>query len=230
MPPKKQVTYGSEDEDSVVESVESEDEGDDNDDYTEEDQDDLDLEEDGGDNLSDANSEVGANYPGYADEDDDNDDPEQRAEIQIMQPNDGDSLPDDLNDLDEEDYNNHLRKFGDVAHQEHVSRFHSELKAISPEEMQALCTVVRDAQGNIVDPLHTTMPRMTKYERTRILSERACQIERGAPPFIALPDSIIQAHTIAEHEFNAGLLPFIISRPMSGGGMEYWKISDLEII
>jgi DNA-directed RNA polymerase subunit K/omega len=229
MPPKKQVTYGSEDEDSVVDSVNSEDEGDgdDIDDYTEDQDDELELEEEDGDNTSDAMGETVE----YADEDDEDGAEQERTEIQIMQPNDdNDSLPDDLNDLDEEDYNNHLRKFGDVAHREHVSRFHSELKAISPEEMQALCTVVRDAQGNIVDPLHTTMPRLTKYERTRVLSERACQIDRGAPPFIALPDSIIQAHTIAEYEFNAGLLPFIISRPMSGGGMEYWKLSDLENI
>jgi DNA-directed RNA polymerase subunit K/omega len=134
-------------------------------------------------------------------------------------------------DDDDEDVNMdaHLRKFDAASHQELISKHHTELQTISPEEMRALCKISRDSTGKIVDPLHTTMPRLTKYEKTRIIGVRASQIEAGSPPFIQLPDSIILSYTIAEMEFNAKVLPFIVARPLCNS-VEYWRLCDLEVI
>ena len=39
---------------------------------------------------------------------------------------------------------------------------------------------VKLENGNIIDPLHKTIPFLTKYEYTRVLGQRSKQIEEGA--------------------------------------------------
>tara|TARA_B110000046_G_C12697363_1_gene275117 strand:+ start:22 stop:366 length:345 start_codon:yes stop_codon:yes gene_type:complete len=73
-----------------------------------------------------------------------------------------------------------------------------------------------------------TSPNLTKYERTRILSERAQQISDGSKPLIPNPERYTQCYDIALEELNKGKLPFIIRRPYANG-FEYWKIDDLII-
>ena len=71
---------------------------------------------------------------------------------------------------------------------------------------------------------------MTKYEKTRIIGERARQLNSGANPFIVVDPSVIDGYLIALEEFKAKKIPFIIKRPLPNGSCEYWKVSDLEII
>jgi DNA-directed RNA polymerase I, II, and III subunit RPABC2 len=71
-----------------------------------------------------------------------------------------------------------------------------------------------------------TTPTLSKYEKTRILSERSSQINRGAKPFIINPSSYSNAYDIALQEFNEKKIPFIIKRPY-GNTFEYWKLNDL---
>ena len=73
---------------------------------------------------------------------------------------------------------------------------------------------------------YKTNPTLTKYERTRILSERATQISNGAPLFIVNPDKYTNAYDIAVAELEQKVLPFIIKRPY-GNTYEYWKLKDL---
>ena len=73
---------------------------------------------------------------------------------------------------------------------------------------------------------YKTTPTLSKYERTRILSERSTQINRGAKPFIINPSSYSNAYDIALQEFNEKKIPFIIKRPY-GNTFEYWKLNDL---
>lgn len=71
-----------------------------------------------------------------------------------------------------------------------------------------------------------TSPTLTKYERTRILAERATQIDEGAQVLIAGAERYKSAYEIAVAEFNDKKIPFIVKRPY-GNTFEYWKLKDL---
>ena len=108
--------------------------------------------------------------------------------------------------------------------------FHPHLQHISNKEMYALSKITRYKAGNIVDPLHTTLPILTRYEKAKVIGIRAKQINNGAQVFIDVPHNMIEGLTIAEKELEANKIPFIIRRPMPNGGSEYWKVSDLEML
>ena len=93
-----------------------------------------------------------------------------------------------------------------------------------------MSVVTRDEHNIIIDPLHRTLPFLTKYEQARVLGQRAKQIECGAKPFIKVPENIIDSYIIAELELKEKKIPFIIRRPLSNGTCEYWNLRDLEII
>ncbi len=67
---------------------------------------------------------------------------------------------------------------------------------------------------------------LTKYEKTRVLSERASQINSGSKVFISNPERFTNSYQIATEEFNLKKIPFIIKRPY-GNTFEYWKLADL---
>jgi DNA-directed RNA polymerase subunit K/omega len=134
---------------------------------------------------------------------------------------------DDEDDDESEDY---LQKFDAELNKNYIHEFHPECLNHNSEEVAMLATVVRDATGIIVDPLHRTLPFLTKYEKARVLGQRAKQIEVGATPFVAVPESIVDGYLIAEIELKEKKIPFIIKRPIPGGAFEYWHLSDLENI
>ena len=82
----------------------------------------------------------------------------------------------------------------------------------------------------MIDAHHKTLPILTKYERTRIIGQRAKQINQGAKPYIQVPEGIIDGYIIAEMEVKAKKTPFIIQRPLPDGTIEFWKLEDLEQI
>ncbi len=133
-------------------------------------------------------------------------------------------------DDDDELNENYLQKLDHDVKQNIISDFHPELNAHSMEEVEASCTIVRDEKGIIIDPLHRTLPFVTRYEKARVLGERAKQINSGAKPFIEIDQTMIDGYLIALKEFEAKKIPFIIRRPLPNGNSEYWRLSDLEII
>ena len=64
-----------------------------------------------------------------------------------------------------------------------------------------------------------------KYEKCRVLSERANQINCGGQVYISI-EGFSNAYDIAVKEFNEKRIPFIIKRPY-GNSFEYWKLNDL---
>ena len=82
----------------------------------------------------------------------------------------------------------------------------------------------------IVDPLHKTMPFITKYEKARVLGERAKQLNMGAKPLVEIGPEVIDGYLIALKEMEEKKIPFIIKRPLPSGGCEYWKCKDLEVL
>jgi len=131
-----------------------------------------------------------------------------------------------VSDSDEdEDY---LQKFNQSMRDDLILNFHPESKSHNYEEIKQLAKVMRNKNGIIMDELHKTIPILTKYEKTRILGQRAKQIETGAIPLVQVPPNIIDSYLIAKLELAQNKIPFIIRRPLPNGGMEYWYVSDLE--
>jgi len=133
---------------------------------------------------------------------------------------------------DDEEYDdeNYLQKFDETLKTNIIADYHPELKQHNNDEVDVLSNVVRDKNGLIIDPLHRTIPILTKYEKARILGERAKQLNSGATPFIDVEPSLIDGYLIALKEFDEKKIPFIIKRPLPNGGCEYWKLKDLEFI
>ena len=73
---------------------------------------------------------------------------------------------------------------------------------------------------------YKTNRALSKYEKTRVLSERANQINTGSPIFISNPERFQNAYQVALEELNQKKIPFIIKRPY-GNTFEYWKLIDL---
>jgi DNA-directed RNA polymerase I, II, and III subunit RPABC2 len=131
---------------------------------------------------------------------------------------------------DDDDDVNYYKKFEQDVNTNYINNFHPECISHNYEEISALSQVVRNSDNIILDPLHKTIPYLTKYERTRVLGQRSKQIESGSRPFIKIPENIIDSYVIAEMELQEKKIPFIIRRPFPGGGCEYWNLKDLEMI
>ena len=133
----------------------------------------------------------------------------------------------DESDSDDENY---LQKFDETTKHNIISDFHPEMQAHNYDEVDIMATVVRNANGEIIDPLHRTLPFVTKYEKARILGERAKQLNSGAKSFVDVEPSVIDGYLIALKEFELKRIPFILKRPLPNGGCEYWRMKDLEIL
>jgi DNA-directed RNA polymerase I, II, and III subunit RPABC2 len=140
------------------------------------------------------------------------------------------NFSEDEDDNESDDDENYLQKFDADIKQKIISEFHPELQAHNYDEIEILSRIVRDENGNIIDPLHKTLPFITKYEKARIIGERAKQIDSGAQPMIEIEPNMIDGYLIALKEYEAKAIPFIIQRPLPSGASEYWKFSDLEIL
>ncbi len=57
-------------------------------------------------------------------------------------------------------------------------------------------------------------PKLTKYEKSRIISTRALQITMGAPILIDLPNKVTDPIVIATTELEVGILPLVIRRTL----------------
>jgi len=136
---------------------------------------------------------------------------------------------DDSSDDDDDD-ENYLQKFDETLKQNVISDHHPEMHQHNYDEIESLCLIIRDYHGNIIDPLHKTVPFLTKYEKARILGERAKQINAGAKPFVKVENNVIDGYLIALSELEQKMIPFIVKRPMPNGGCEYWRLRDLEIL
>ncbi len=134
-------------------------------------------------------------------------------------------------DEDDEDAygEEYLQKFDDTIRDAILENHHQDLLHHNYVEVEALTVVVRDERGIIIDPLHRTMPMLTKYEKARVLGERAKQINGGAKPFVKVREGVIDGYLIACDELEQKKMPFIIRRPINGG-FEYWRMKDLEVL
>jgi DNA-directed RNA polymerase I, II, and III subunit RPABC2 len=133
-------------------------------------------------------------------------------------------------DEDEDEDEDYLKKFDKDVRKKYLEDFHPEVIMNNYSEIQSLIQIVRNEDGIIIDDLHKTIPFLTKYEKTRILGQRAKQINSGCKPFIKISDDIMDGYIIAQKELEEKKIPFIIRRPLPNGGSEFWRLNDLQII
>lgn len=157
---------------------------------------------------------------------DDEYDDEKKSDDEIL------SDIDDVSDIDvsDDDINDtpNINQVFDYKRKEALDMYHPECRDINYEEMISLSNVIRDNKGHIVDPLHKTIPILTKFEETKVLGIRISQLENGSDPLVNVDDEVEPTY-IAEKELQEGVLPFIICRPLPGGRKEFWKLKDLEM-
>lgn len=168
------------------------------------------------------------------DDDDDNkvfgkDRDDMDVESQVIEFSDGDE-DDDEDEFGDDNDRNHLQKFNETLKQNIITEHHPELITQNYHEVEELCVVIRNEDGTINDPRHRTVPFITKYEKAKILGERAKQINAGATPFVDVNQEIIDGYLIALAEFEQKKIPMIIRRPLPNGQSEYWKLEDLEFL
>ena len=137
---------------------------------------------------------------------------------------------DEEEEEDDEDGEAYLQKFDHSINENYIVNYHPESVLQNYDEILAMVKVIRDKDGIIVDDLHKTIPFLTKYERARILGQRAKQINSGSTTFVKVPENVIDGYLIAELELKEKKIPFIIRRPLPNGGSEYWSLRDLEDI
>jgi len=136
----------------------------------------------------------------------------------------------DLEDDEEDDDENYLQKFSEDCQKRVIEEHHPELVAHNNEEIEAMSNVIRNSNGIIIDPFHKTTPILSRYEKARVLGERAKQLNCGAQPFIEVDETMIDGYLIALKELEEKKIPFIIQRPLPNGGCEYWSLRDLEML
>ena len=137
---------------------------------------------------------------------------------------------DESDEDDDDDDDNYFQKFDETTKHNIISDYHPEMQAHNYEEVEVFTTCIRNEHGIIIDPFHRTLPFITKYEKARILGERAKQLNSGAKAFVEVEPTVIDGYLIALKEFEQKKIPFILRRPLPNGGCEYWRLRDLEIL
>jgi DNA-directed RNA polymerase I, II, and III subunit RPABC2 len=200
----------------------------------------LDVDEDDESDVDTEDDEepIGETFDDEEDEDkyvlrtlseEDDGDKSRKQKRNIIGLRDEESDEDDYDD-DDDDNENYLQKFDDSLKNNVLEKHHPELIVHNHQEVEAMCRIVRDETGNIIDPLHKTMPFITKFEKARLLGERAKQINAGAHPTVKVDEDMIDGYLIALKEYDEKKIPMILRRPLPNGGCEYWKLQDLELI
>lgn len=68
------------------------------------------------------------------------------------------------------------------------------------------------------------MARLTRFEVTRVLSARSLQLSLGAPPLVKGTKDLSML-SVAEKEFESGVLPLSILRKYPNGNIKRIEIS-----
>ena len=224
-------------EEEGIENTENDDDDDEDDDEDEDDDDDDDdddatvddVEKEEEDILNDVDTKGIMNNNIKLSDIIDQDDVE-NVQNNIELNDDDENIDEDEEEIDDSyDDSDYYKKIEKETSFDLLSYYHPFNKKITDSELYTLINVVRNDRNIIIDPLHTTIPILTKYEKARILGVRAKQLNNGAMPFVKLNEDVIDSFLIAEKELNERKLPFIIQRPMPNGNSEYWKLDDLEL-
>ena len=96
-----------------------------------------------------------------------------------------------------------------------------ETENIFNQEVESVSLFVNDNE-------RISIPRLTQYERVRLLGDRAKQLSEGAKPLIKC-DKVYSAMEIAILELEKKVIPLKIIRPRPDGKQELWTVTELEL-
>lgn len=113
-----------------------------------------------------------------------------------------------------------------------ISNFENELEKI--EEINAENIQVKTQFSNVSEFYNnikkdrniSRYPKLTKYEKTRVISIRAQQIAEGAPPLVDV-ENLRDPIEIALKELSERKLPFLIERRMPDGSSYVISVNEL---
>lgn len=91
-----------------------------------------------------------------------------------------------------------------------------------------IIVIVTEHTNRVADNERITYNKLTKYEKTRLISSRAEQLARGAQPLIEITGET-DVISIAQKEVNERKIPFIIRRPLHDKDQKFeeWNAGDL---
>ena len=164
------------------------------------------------------------------DEEDKEDNEDNEEKIIENEYQDNFEISDEEDDDDDDDDDDYFQRLDELNKSDIINKYHPELLINNNNEIELLSIIKRNEQGVIIDPLHRTVPFITKYERARIIGERAKQLNMGAKALVEVGPEVIDGYLIALKEYQEKKIPFILKRPLPNGGCEYWKVKDLELI
>ena len=70
-------------------------------------------------------------------------------------------------------------------------------------------------------------PKMSKFERAKILGARAEMIASGDKPMVVVPKNVTTAYEIALLELKENKIPLMIRRKLPNGTYEDWRTEEL---
>lgn len=85
---------------------------------------------------------------------------------------------------------------------------------------------------NDYDPKKNTSRNfLNKYERVKLIGNRAEQLQRGSIPLVEFDTSKkFNAIEIAKKELEQRKMPFMIKRTLPDNTLEYWRLKDMVYI
>ena len=71
-----------------------------------------------------------------------------------------------------------------------------------------------------------TRPYISKFERIKIIALRAQQLANGANPTVVVPSNVTDITKVAELEYKAKRIPFMVRRYRPDNSYEDWRLKD----
>ena len=87
----------------------------------------------------------------------------------------------------------------------------------------------KDVIENSTKKEKKTIPYLSKFEKARIIGNRAQQLAYGAQPKINT-ENLLDIYEIATEELKQRKIPFITRRTLPNGLHEDWRIEEFEFI
>jgi len=102
----------------------------------------------------------------------------------------------------------------EVVETEKVERNAAAVEEVRPEEIEQELRELKpkEAMKVIIGP-----PRLTRFERARIIGARALQLSLGAPPLVAVAEGVSNAIMMAAYELEQKALPISLRRVLPNG-------------
>ena len=89
-------------------------------------------------------------------------------------------------------------------------------------------SLIKKEKANLIPIKERRTSRfLTKFERARVIGERAIQISNNADVFVDVPEGMLDPLKIAEKELKERKIPFVIRRYLPNGEYEDWEVNDL---